>query len=63
MKKYIKEYIKENIPEITLLTGLFFIIVATFLINFIAGIYAIGIILVFMAIFLAYKPKTTKERR
>ena len=50
------EDIKENIPEIVLILGLFFIICGFFLIHFIAGMFSIGIILVILAIFLAKKP-------
>ena len=49
--------IKENYPEITLLTGLFFIISGCFLVNFIAGIFSIGFILSSLGIFLAKPPK------
>ena len=48
--------IKENIPEITLLTGLFFICTASFILNYIVGLYVTGVILCGMGIFLAKKP-------
>ena len=59
--KQIKEKIKNELPEITLLVGLFFIILATFLLNIIAGIYVLGFILSGLGIFLAYNPIKNKK--
>jgi len=50
------ENIAENIPEIILILGLFFIICGFFLVHFIAGIFSIGIILALLGVFLAKKP-------
>ena len=62
LKLFLEKIIKE-LPEIILLLGLFFIILATFLINFIAGLYCLGLILTGLGVFLAKKPykKNKKE--
>ena len=59
MKKLnkIKEFLIKNNSEILAILGLFFIILATFLLNFIAGIYALGAILTILGVFIAVKPK------
>lgn len=56
-EKKIAAFITENIPEIALILGLFFICLAAFLVNFILGFLVIGIELVVMGVFLAKPPK------
>ena len=46
--------------DIFILTGLIFIVVATFMLSEIAGIYVLGIILLLIGLLMARKPK---ERR
>jgi hypothetical protein len=56
MKK-IKAFIIENSPEIVLISGLFFIIYASFIVNYLFGLYTTGILLCLLGIFLAKFPK------
>lgn len=51
------KFIKENIEEILIISGLSLIVCATFLINLIAGIYCLGIILFLFGAFLLKYPK------
>ena len=51
-----KKLIFENLPEIILLAGLFFIILGCFLVHYIAGVFSMGLILSGMGVFLAKKP-------
>lgn len=59
MKKLnkIKEFLIKNNSEILVILGLFFIVLATFLLSYIAGIYVLGGILATLGIFVAIKPK------
>lgn len=54
--------ITDNLPEILFIIGLLFIIIATFLINFIAGIYSLGLILTGLGVLLARKPIEKKKK-
>lgn len=56
----IKELFKRNNPEILFILGLFFIVYATFLINYVAGFYTVGISLIFLAFILARLPTIKK---
>ena len=49
----IKQFISTTMPEILVLIGLFFIAITTFLVNFIAGMYLTGIILLVVGLYLA----------
>ena len=51
-----KQLLSGNIEEILLFSGLFCIILATFLVNIIAGIYVLGFILVGLSVFLLKYP-------
>lgn len=48
----VKQVITQNIMETFMILGLFFIILATFLINTIAGLYILGLVLCIISIFL-----------
>jgi len=52
----IKLLINQNIVEILILIGLFFIIKATFMINIILGLYISGFICIALAVFLVKYP-------
>lgn len=54
--KKIKEFFTGNIPELLLILGVFFICYATFLINYVAGFYVVGVSLVLMSFVLARLP-------
>lgn len=51
-----KNKIKDNIEDILILSGLLLIIIATFLINIIAGIYITGLILLALGIYFTKYP-------
>ena len=51
-----KEFFRRNIPELILILGIFFIIYATFLINYVAGFYVTGISLILLSFILARLP-------
>lgn len=51
------KFLKNNISEILAILGSFFISLATFLINVIAGIYVTGIILIIFSIILCFPKK------
>lgn len=53
----IKLLIIQNIAELVLLIGLFFIIQASFLVNEILGMYIVGFILTGLSIFMLVFPK------
>lgn len=59
----IKLFINLNMVEILLFVGLFFIVIATFMINIILALYVIGIIFIALAIFLVKYPENNKRRR
>ncbi|RMD02750.1 hypothetical protein D9O40_05450 [Clostridium autoethanogenum] len=53
----IKQFISQNIEDILIFLGLFFILYATFLINYIAFLYILGFILLGIGVFLIKFPK------
>lgn len=53
--KEIKNFFINNVSEIILIAGLLFIIYATFLLNYVAGLYVTGLILDLLGIFVAKK--------
>ena len=53
----IKFSIMQNIVELILLFGLFFIVQASFLINLILGLYILGLILIGLAVFMFKFPQ------
>lgn len=46
-------FLKENVLEIILILGLFFIVLASMLINQILGLYVLGIVLVATSLYIA----------
>ena len=55
MKKKKPNFIEDNVLEIILILGLFFIILASLIFNFILGLYVLGLILVALSLYLARK--------
>lgn len=49
----IMDFISKNILEIILITGLFFIILASFIVNSTLGLYVLGTILTLLSLYLA----------
>ncbi len=47
------DFIRNNILEMIQLVGLFFIILASMIINYILGLYILGIILVLLSLYIA----------
>lgn len=50
--KSIKQFISQNTEELLMFSGLFFILCATYLINYIAFLYVLGFILIGFSLFL-----------
>lgn len=50
------------IEDILIFLGMFLIVLATFLINFVAGLYVLGTFLLSLGIFFSIKPPVTRRR-
>jgi hypothetical protein len=57
----IKKFIVQNNVEILIFLGLFFIVLASFLVNFILALYILGGILMGLGIFLLKFPSKSSE--
>lgn len=54
----IKQFIVQNNVEVLIFSGLFFIVLASFLLNIIAGFYILGISFIGFAVFLLKFPSS-----
>lgn len=53
----IKQFICKNDVELTMVTGLFFILLATYKVNYIAFLYVLGFIFIVFSVFLLKFPQ------
>ncbi|WP_353096219.1 hypothetical protein [Tissierella praeacuta] len=58
----IKKHIVEYIEDIFIISGLILIIIATFLVSKIIGVYVLGFILFGLGVFFSRHPPRKKER-
>ncbi len=62
MKRKIKEILLRNVPEIIYFLGMFFIVYATFLIDYVIALYVLGAMLLGTSIIIA-RGMARKEKR
>lgn len=55
-KQKINRYFKQSYNDLLILSGLFFIVFATFLISSIAGFYCVGVVLLLLGIWFTLVP-------
>lgn len=62
INKKMKTILSNIVEDFFILVGLFLIVFATYLINHVASIYALGIVFLILGVYFSYNPPNRKDK-